>query len=206
MKKKFIIGKKIGMTQLLREDGVAEPVTVVEAGPCPIIKINTQEKDGRNSVLIAYQELKPKKITKPIEGQYKASKVKPHKFLKEFRCDELSSKGIGDIITVANFEANEKIDVRGKSKGKGFTGTIKRWNFSRGPMTHGSKSHRIPGSIGAGTTPGRVLKGKKMAGQHGDAYNTIKNLKIVKIDVSKNLLFIKGAIPGADKGIVEISA
>jgi large subunit ribosomal protein L3 len=206
MSKKFLLGKKIGMTQIITDDGEVIPVTVVEAGPCKVVKLQTPEREGYSAAVVGFQEIEEKKVTKPLRGFFKKQKVAAYRILSEFRLPAEHQLEVGQDILADVFELNQKVNVRGRSIGKGFSGTIRRWNFRRGPMTHGSKSHRITGSIGAGTTPGRVTKGKKMAGQHGNANVTISNLSVVRIDASKNLLFIKGAVPGKRNGILEIEA
>ena len=187
--KKFLLGRKIGMTQIFDEAGEVVPVTVIETGPCKIVKVNTSEKEGYSAVCIGYGEKKKANCIKPELAFFEKANLDPVKVLKEFRVAPNDAHKVGDELTVTQFQPNEKVAVRGKTIGKGFTGTIKRWNFSRGPMTHGSKSHRIPGSIGAGTTPGRVLKGKKMAGHYGDEFVKMRNLKVVRIDAEKNLAY-----------------
>lgn len=206
MSKRFLLGKKIGMTSVITDSGEVIPVTVIEAGPCKVIKIQTQEKDGYSSVLLGFDSIDEKKVTKPLRGFFKKQKVGAYRILSEFRLDVGHDVEVGQDIAADAFEPQTKVNVRGRTIGRGFTGTIKRWNFRRGPMTHGSKSHRITGSIGAGTTPGRVLKGKKMAGRLGNDNVTIRNLAVVKVDASKNLLFVKGAVPGKRNGILEIVA
>ncbi|MDA1353012.1 MAG: 50S ribosomal protein L3 [bacterium] len=206
MSKKFLLGKKIGMTSLITEDGEVIPVTVIEAGPCKVVKIQTPERDGYSSVLLGFVSIDEKKVSKPLQGFFKKQKVGAYRILSEFRTDEQHGVEVGQDISATTFEPQTKVNVRGRTIGRGFAGTIKRWNFRRGPMTHGSKSHRITGSIGAGTTPGRVLKGKKMAGRYGNDNVTIRNLAVVKVDASKNLLFVKGAVPGKRNGILEIEA
>ncbi len=202
-KNKLIIGKKIGMTQIFSES-IVIPVTVIQIEPVNIIKIKTEETDGYEALQIAFGNLKEEKASKPYLGIFKKLNQSVKKYIKEIKLKDISKYQVGDIIGIDAFADNEIVSVRGKTIGRGFTGTIKRWNFRRGPMAHGSKSHRITGSIGAGTTPGRVVKGKKMPGHYGNEFVSIKNLKIVKIDTEKNLLFLKGAIPGKVNNFVEI--
>ena len=206
--KKGIIGKKVGMTQIFNEKGKVIPVTVVEAGPCKVVQKKTTESDGYDAVQVGfdtYAENRAKKlVNKPLTGHFKKAGVAPTRYLREFRLDNVAELEVGNELTVSQFEAGEKIDVSGVSKGHGFSGTIQRWNQHTGPMAHGSKYHRGVGSMGANSTPSRVYKNKKMAGQYGNEQVTILNLKVVKIDSEKNLMAIKGAIPGAKDGIVFI--
>lgn len=199
---KSILGKKIGMTQVFTDSGEFIPVTVIEAGPCVVVQKKTVENDGYNAVQVGFQDIKEKLINKPLKGHFAKSKVDHKKYLREFRDDSLELNE-GDTITVEQFSEGEKVDVTGISRGKGFAGTVKRWNFSRGPMTHGSHFHRAPGSIGS-VDAARVFKGQKLPGRMGNQRKTIKNLEIVKVDKEKNLLLIKGSIPGAKKGLVII--
>ena len=203
--KKAIIGKKVGMTQIFDENGKVIPVTVVEAGPCVISQKKTVETDGYNAVQIGYGDVRPKLVNKPMKGHFDKSDVAPKKVLKECRFDDISSYNIGDIIKVDIFENGEKVDVIGTSKGKGYAGVIKRWNFRRLKETHGTgPTVRKGGSIGACSDPSRVFKGKKMAGHLGAERVTVQNLKIAKIDSENNLIAIKGAVPGPNGGIVLI--
>jgi len=199
---KIFIGKKVGMTQLVAEDGQVTPVTVVQANPCVVVEL--QAVDGAAAtVVLGAGDVKLKKLNRPLKGFFQKQGVEPKSYLKGFRLSDSSQYEVAQQIAVDIFTVDEKVSVRSKTIGRGFTGTIKRHNFKRGPMTHGSKSHRIPGSIGAGTTPGRVLKGQRMPGHYGDAFVTIKNLRVVRVDVESNLLFLAGAIPGK-AGFVEI--
>lgn len=203
--KKAIIGKKVGMTQIFDENGKVIPVTVVEAGPCVVSQKKTVETDGYNAVQIGYGDVRPKLVNKPMKGHFDKSDVAPKKVLKECRFDDISSYDIGDIIKVDIFENGEKVDVIGTSKGKGYAGVIKRWNFRRLKETHGTgPTVRKGGSIGACSDPSRVFKGKKMAGHLGAERVTVQNLKIAKIDSENNLIAIKGAVPGPNGGIVLI--
>ena len=199
--KKAILGKKIGMTQIFLETGELIPVTVVEAGPCVIVQKKTTEKDGYDAIKIGFGEAKIKRLIKPIRGTFDKVGVPIKKVLKEFRLEDTKAYEVGDEIKIDIFEKGDKIDISGISKGKGTQGAIKRHNQSRGPMSHGSKYHRGIGSMGSATHPGRVFKGKKMSGRMGAKKITVQNLEVVRTDVEKNLLLIKGAVPGA-KGAV----
>ncbi len=202
---KALIGKKIGMTQIFDEKGNVVPVTVVEAGPCVVSMIKTVETDGYNAVQLGYGDVKANKLTKPMKGHFDKANVAPKKTLKEFRFDDCAAYTVGDIVKADTFEAGMKVDVTGTSKGKGYAGVIKRWNFSRLKETHGSGPvARHGGSMGACSSPSRVWKGKKMAGHLGAEKVTVKNLKVVKVDVENNLVAIKGAIPGPNGGTVVI--
>ena len=203
--KKAIIGKKIGMTQIFDENGKVIPVTVVEAGPCVVSQKKTVETDGYNAVQIGFGDVRPKLVNKPMKGHFDKSDVAPKKILKECRFDDISAYNIGDIIKVDIFENGEKVDVIGTSKGKGYAGVIKRWNFRRLKETHGTgPTVRKGGSIGACSDPSRVFKGKKMAGHLGAERVTVQNLKVAKVDSENNLIAIKGAVPGPNGGIVLI--
>lgn len=203
--KKAIIGKKVGMTQIFDENGKVIPVTVVEAGPCVVSQKKTVETDGYNAIQIGFGDARPKLVNKPMKGHFDKSDVAPKKVLKECRFDDISSYNIGDIIKVDIFENGEKVDVVGTSKGKGYAGVIKRWNFRRLKESHGTgPTVRKGGSIGACSDPSRVFKGKKMAGHLGAERVTVQNLKIAKIDSENNLIAIKGAVPGPNGGIVLI--
>lgn len=204
-----MIGRKIGMTQVFDENGVAVPVTVVLAGPCQILEVKTPEKHGYSAVKIGFEE-KVKNVNKPEAGYFESvskvagKKVTPKKLLKEFRVEDASSYTVGDVLNAELFEAGEKIDVIGTTKGKGFQGVVKRHGFAGGPASHGSHFHRVPGSIGAATFPARVFKGRKMPGHDGNVRVTTRNLKIFKVDTDNSLLLIKGSIPGPKKGLVYI--
>jgi len=202
--KKGIIGKKIGMTQIFDEVGNVIPVTVIEAGPCVVAQKKTAEKDGYDAVQLGFMDVKEKHLTKPVKGHFEKAGVAPKKHLKEFRLDDCSALNTGDIISVDTFAAGDKVDVTGITKGHGYTGAIKRWNLHKLRMTHGvGPVHRQSGSMGV-IDPARIFKNKKMAGQWGNEQVTVLNLKVVKIDSEKNLIAIKGAIPGAKNGIVFI--
>ncbi len=202
--KKGIIGKKIGMTQIFDEIGNVVPVTIIEAGPCVIAQKKTVENDGYNALQLGFQEVKEKHLTKPEIGHFAKANVPMKKHLKEFRLEDCTAN-VGDFITVDTFAAGDKVDVTGMTKGRGFTGAVKRWNHHTLCSTHGvGPIHREVGSMGANSTPSRVYKNKKMAGQYGNEQVTVLNLKVVKIDSEKNLIAIKGAVPGAKDGIVFI--
>ncbi len=199
-----ILGKKIGMTQIFNEDGVMVPVTVVEAGPMVVTQLKTVENDGYQAVQVGFGETKEKSLNKPQKGHFAKAGVGLKKFVREFRTEEVANYSLAQEINVEMFEAGQKVDVTGTSKGKGFQGPIKRHNQSRGPMSHGSRYHRGPGSMGAASDPSRVYKGKKLAGHMGAVTRTIQNLEVVKVDVEKNLILIKGSIPGPKKGLVVV--
>ncbi len=202
--KKGIIGKKIGMTQIFDEVGNVIPVTVIEAGPCVVAQKKTAEKDGYDAVQLGFMDVKEKHLNKAEKGHFEKAGVAPKKHLKEFRLDDCSALNTGDIISVDTFAAGDKVDVTGITKGHGYTGAIKRWNLHKLRMTHGvGPVHRQSGSMGV-IDPARIFKNKKMAGQWGNEQVTVQNLKVVKIDSEKNLIAIKGAIPGAKNGIVFI--
>ena len=202
---KAIIGKKLGMTQIFSQDGKVIPVTVVEAGPCPIVQIKTLERDGYTAIKLGFDETTEKRLTKPALGQFKKAGVAPQKVLKEFRVEDVTPYEVGKAVTVETFAEGDKVDVSGLTKGHGFTGVIKRWNNHRLKETHGvGPVHREVGSMGANSSPSRVFKGKKMAGQYGHENVTIQNLEVVKVDAARNVLLIKGAIPGPVKGVVLI--
>ena len=203
---KAIIGKKLGMTQIFTEEGKVVPVTVVESGKNFVVQNKTVENDGYNAVQLGFGTVKDKKVTKPMKGHFTKAGVSPVKFIREMRLTDASEYKAGDVISVDIFSAGELIDVTGTSKGKGFAGGIKRHNFRRGPMGHGSKSHREPGSTGAMISGGggRVLKGKKLPGRMGAQKVTIQRLSIVRVDAERNLVLIKGAIPGPKGSFVVI--
>ena len=203
---KAIIGKKLGMTQIFSADGKVIPVTVVEAGPCPIVQLKTVEKDGYSAVKLGFDEVKEATLNKPEAGQFKKAGVACQRVLKEFRVSDISSYEVGKAVTVDTFKDGDKVDVVGQTKGHGFSGVIKRWNQHRLKMTHGTGPvHREVGSMGSISDPSRVFKNKHMPGQYGNERVTVQNLEIVKVDTQRNALLIKGAIPGAVGGIVTIS-
>ena len=204
--KKGLIGKKIGMTQIFDEAGNVIPVTVVEAGPCTVTQIKTVENDGYQAVQVGFGDVKVSRVNKPMKGHFDKADVAPKKTLKEFRHESIDGIEVGNILKADTFEVGEIVDVKGTSKGHGTAGAIKRWNFSRLRMTHGTgPNHRHAGSLGACSSPSRVFKGKKMAGHYGHETVTVQNLKIAKVDAENNLIAIKGAIPGPKGGIVVIA-
>ena len=203
---KAIIGRKVGMTQIFTPDGKVIPVTVVEAGPCPVVQIKTVEKDGYAALKLGFDETSEKKLNKPELGLFKKAGVKPQKVLKEFRLADLSSYEVGKEVTVDIFKNGDKVDVTGTSKGHGFSGVIKRWNHRRLKETHGvGPVHREVGSMSANSTPSRVFKQKKMPGQYGHERVTVQNLEVVRVDAARNALLIKGAVPGPKGSIVAVS-
>jgi len=200
-----LLGNKIGMTQIFDESGNIIPVTILKVGPCVVTQVKTQSKNGYDSIQIGYGNVSSKSLTQPEIGHLQKSNIQPLKYLKEFRVDENESTfKIGQVLNVDSFSPGQLVNIRGKSIGKGFSGLQKRWNFTRGPMTHGSKNHRAPGSIGMGTSPGRVLPGKKMSGQLGNKITTIKKLKVIQIDSDENILVIKGSVPGKPGNLLSI--
>ena len=202
--KKAIIGKKIGMTQIFDENGKVIPVTVVEAGPCVVTQKMTMEKHGYEAIQVGFGEVREKLLNKPAKGQFVKAGVSLRRTLKEFRLENAAEYEVGQEIKADIFEAGDKVDVSGVSKGKGFQGVIKRWNAQRGPMSHGSKFHRAPGSMGASSDPSRTFKNKHMPGHMGAVNTTVLNLEVVKVIPEKNLILIKGGIPGANKATVVI--
>ena len=199
---KAILAKKLGMTQIFDETGKVIPVTVIEAGPNAVIQKKTVENDGYEAVQVGFVDLKEKKTNKPTKGHFAKAGVTPKKFIKEFRLDDVSALNVGDEIKADIFEAGEKVDVAGITKGKGYAGTIKRWGQHRGPMTHGSGYHRGPGSMGMCSDPGRVFKGKRLPGHMGVERVTIQNLAVVRVDAEKNIILIKGGVPGPKGGLL----
>ena len=201
--KKAIVGKKLGMTQFFDQNGNVIPVTVIEAGPCSVTLKKTAENDGYDAVQIGFGEMKATKVNKPMKGHFSKNDVAPKKVLREFRLEDTAALNVGDIIKADVFAEGDAVDVRGTSKGKGYAGTIKRWNFGRLKETHGTGPvHRHGGSLGACSTPSRVFKGKKMAGHLGNERVTVQNLSVVKVDAEKNIIAVKGAVPGPKGGIV----
>lgn len=200
---KGIIGTKVGMTQLFDdESGRVTPVTVIEAGPCPVVCVRTPEADGYTAVQLAFGPVKERRLTRPRAGHLKSAGVAPHRTLIEFR--DADGLNAGDTVTVESFEPGEKVKVSGVSRGKGFAGTIKRHNFGRGPVSHGSHNVRAPGSIGASATPSHVFKGTRMAGHMGAQRVTQRGLRVVEVDAERNLILIRGAVPGGTGALVEI--
>ena len=201
---KGILGKKVGMTQIFSDDGEVIPVTVVEAGPCSVIQKKSEEIDGYNSAQLGFEDVKKFKVSKPLKGHFDKYDVDPKKYIREFRMDGAKELEPGTELKADVFAEGDSVDVTGISKGKGFAGTVKRWNFNTGPKTHGSRNYRLPGAIGGGSDPARVFKGQKMPGHMGREKVTIQNLEVVKVDAEKNLVLIKGAVPGPKKGLLKI--
>lgn len=199
-----LFGEKLGMTQIYDDEGLVIPVTVIKLEKLVVTQVKTEDNDGYNAIQVGFCEVKKRKLTKAELMHLENNKLPAFKYLKEFRVSDPSLYKVGQEIDLSEFDSIEKVDVTGKSIGKGFQGTIKRHNFHRGPMSHGSKNHRLPGSIGAGTTPSRIYKGKKMAGNMGNKNVTVKKLKVVKIDKDKNLLLLKGSVPGPEGKMVAI--
>ena len=201
--KKGLIGKKIGMTQIFDEKGNVIPVTVIECGPCVVAQKKTAENDGYDAIQLGFMDAKAKHMTKAEKGHFEKNGLQIKKHLKEFRYDDCSTYNVGDVITVDTFAAGDKVDITGMTKGHGYSGVVKRWNCHKLRMTHGvGPVHRQAGSMGANSSPSRIFKNKKMAGQYGNEQVTVLNLKVVKIDSERNLIAVKGAIPGAKNGIV----
>ena len=199
-----ILGNKIGMTQIVDDTGNMIPVTILRAGPCIVTQIKTVSTDGYNAIQVGYSQVSSKRLTKPEIGHLGKADVPLVRYLHEYKVDALEKFKLGQEISVNIFESESLVDVTGKTIGKGFAGLQKRHNFGRGPMTHGSKNHRAPGSIGAGTTPGRVIPGKKMAGHLGSKKVTIKKLKVLLVDVDNNLVIVQGAVPGKPGNLISI--
>jgi large subunit ribosomal protein L3 len=199
-----ILGRKLGMTQVWDEDDNIVPVTVIQAGPCVVSQVKTEATDGYDAVQIGFGEIKASRVNKPMKGHFAKAGVEPMRYLREVRVENGDDHKVGDVVSVADFEGVTAVDVTGTSKGKGFQGTIKRWNFACGPITHGSRNQRRPGSIGQCAYPARVRKGLHMAGHMGDERVTVKNLKLVRIDAEQNLMLVKGAVPGAKNALVAI--
>ena len=203
--KKAIIGKKLGMTQIFAENGAVVPVTVIEAGPCVVTQKKTTETDGYEAIQVGYEDVSEKHVNKPAKGHFAKAGVSAKKHLKEFRLEDTSAYNVGDVIAVDTFAAGEKVDVTGITKGHGYSGAVKRWGHHMLQATHGvGPIHRQVGSMGANSTPSRVFKNKKMAGQYGNENLTVLNLEVIKVDAEKNRIAVKGAIPGARGGIVVI--
>ncbi len=202
--KKAILGKKLGMTQLFNEDGIMIPVTVIEAGPCVVVQKKTVETDGYNAIQVGFDDKAERKMNKPMKGHFDKAKVAYKKYLREFKLEDISSLNAGDLIKADIFAAGEMVDVTGTSKGHGYSGTVKRWGTHRGPMSHGSGYHRGVGSMGACSDPSRVYKGKKLPGHYGNVKKTIQNLAVAKVDAERNLILVKGGVPGAKGGLLII--
>jgi len=202
--KKAILGKKVGMTQVFSKDGKAVPVTVIEAGPNVVIQKKTIENDGYEAIQVGFSDKAERKVTKPLRGHFAKAKVATKRFIREFRLEDISGYEIGQELKADVFAEGDKVDISGVSKGKGMQGTIKRYNASRGPMSHGSKFHRAPGSMGASSDPSRTFKGKKLPGHMGSENTTVINLEIIKVDAEKNYLLVKGGVPGIRGSLVMI--
>ena len=203
---KGLIGRKIGMTQIFDESGKVIPVTVIEAGPCVVAQVKTVENDGYQAIQLGFGDVKEKKLTKPAKGHFTKVNVTPKKHLREFRMDSLEGYTVGQELKADVFAAGDKLDIQGISKGKGFQGVIKRHGQSRGPMGHGSMYHRRPGSMGPTSTPGRVFKGKKLPGHMGAQTISIQNLEVVRVDLDKNVILVKGSVPGAKGAILKLKS
>ena len=202
--KKALIGKKLGMTQIFDENGTVIPVTVLEAGPCVVAQVKTLENDGYEAVQLGFGEVKENKLNKPEKGHFAKANIAPKKHLREFRLDSIENINVGDELKADTFAAGDQLDIQGTSKGKGFQGVIKRHGQHRGPMGHGSMYHRRPGSMGPTSTPGRVFKGKKLPGHMGRVTVTIQNLDVVKVDSDKNVVLVKGSVPGPKGAILKL--
>ena len=202
--KKAILAKKLGMTQIFTETGTLIPVTVLEAGPCVVVQIKTLDKEGYNAIQVGFVDAKPKKLIKPMKGHFDKNSIAPKKVLKEFRLESISGYEVGKVIKADVFANGERVDITGISKGKGTKGPIRRHNFSRGPESHGSKYHRGVGALSAGTTPAEVPKGRRMSGRMGNEKITVQNLTIVRSDAEKNVILVKGAVPGNKGSVVVI--
>ena len=200
-----LLGNKIGMTQIFDESGNIVPVTIIKVGPCIVTQIKTKVKDGYDAIQVGYSNISNKLLTQSELGHLRKSNIQPLKYLKEFRIDNVTEFEVGQVLNVDLLSIDQLVNIKGKTIGKGFSGLQKRHNFTRGPMTHGSKNHRAPGSIGMGTTPGRVLPGKKMAGQLGNKLTTIKKLKIIQLSLEENILIIKGSVPGKPGNLLSIT-
>ena len=204
--KKAILGKKIGMTQFFRADGTMIPVTVIEAGPCPVVQKKTVANEGYDSVQLGFAELRDKLANKPRKGHFAKANVKAMRYLREFRLEDAASYEVGQIVKADVFAEGDKVDVSGTSKGHGFQGVVKRHHQGRGRMTHGSHFHRAPGSMSACSDPSRVFKTKNLPGHMGSEHVTVQNLEVVRVDAERNLLLVKGAVPGAKGGLVTVKS
>ena len=204
--KKALLGKKVGMTQIFDEEGKVVPVTIIEATPCIVTQIKTVEQDGYQAVQLGFGDVKERKVNKPELGHFKKNGLTPKKYLREFRIDSIEGMNVGDELKADVFAVGDRVDIQGTSKGKGFQGVIKRHGQSRGPMGHGSMYHRRPGSMGPTSTPGRVFPGKKLPGHMGNVTVTIQNLEVIKVDLDKNVILVKGSVPGAKGSILKIKS
>ena len=203
---KTLIGKKVGMTQIFDEKGRVIPVTVIEAGPCVVAQVKSVETDGYNAIQLGFGDVKESKLNKPEKGHFAKANIAPKKHLREFRLDSVEGITVGTELTVTEFAEGDRLDIQGTTKGKGFQGVIKRHGQHRGPMGHGSMYHRRPGSMGPTSTPGRVFKGKKLPGHMGVETVTIQNLEVVKVDLDKNVILVKGSVPGAKGAVLKIKS
>lgn len=202
---KCILGEKIGMTQIFNEDGTIIPVTAIKAGPCTVIQNKTEEKDGYNAIKVGFTDKKETRMNKPDLGQFKKANVSAKRYVREFRLNDSEKYQVGQEIKASDmFKPGDRVDITGVSKGKGFQGAVKRWGQARGPMGHGSMYHRRPGSMGAGSNPSRVFKGKKLPGHMGAVRVTVQNLDVVRIDDQNNIMLVKGAVPGPKGGLLII--
>ncbi len=199
-----ILGKKVGMTRLFGENGEVIPVTVIEAGPCHIVQVKTKETDGYEAVQMGFKQKRENLINRPARGHFRRADVPPLRFLREFKPDSVETYQMGDQVTVDIFSAGELVDISGVSKGKGFAGVVERWHFKGGKASHGAETHRAPGSIGASSFPSRVFKGLPMAGRMGGKRVTVQNLEVVRVDIEKNALLVKGSVPGPTNGMLII--
>ena len=202
--KKAILGKKVGMTQVFAEDGTIIPVTVVEAGPCTVVRKKTNERDGYEAICVGFSDIREGLVNKPKMGEFKKAEIDPKRFVREFKFENTADYEVGQDIKADIFETGDFIDVTAISVGHGFTGPIRRWNQSRGPMTHGSHYHRGPGSMGAASSPSRVFKGKHLGGHWGSEKITVQNLQVVRVDVERNMILIKGSTPGRRGALVTV--
>jgi large subunit ribosomal protein L3 len=200
----MLIGRKIGMTQFFEESGRVVPVSVIEAGPCPVVQVKTPEKEGYAAIQIGFDQVKEHRATLARKGHCKKAGVEPQRILREQRVGDASEYKVGDLLDVKVFEGAQRVHVTGVAKGRGFAGTVKRHNFQRGRKTHGNSNYRAPGSVGNCATPSRIFKGKRLPGRMGGVQSTAKNLEVVQVDADNNLLFVRGAVPGANQGIVFI--
>jgi large subunit ribosomal protein L3 len=198
----LLIGKKIGMTQLFEDSGRAIPVSVLQVGPCPVVQVKTMEKDGYTAIQIGFQEIKESRAGKPMSGHFAKANLKPHRILREVRVEDAGKYKVGDTVDLKEFEGANQVHVAGTTKGRGFAGTTRRYGFRTGRATHGNKCHRAPGSVGNCATPSRIFKGKRMPGRMGGVNRTVKNLEVVQVDTENHLLFVRGAVPGANNGLV----
>jgi large subunit ribosomal protein L3 len=201
----ILIGKKIGMTQIFEESGKAIPVSVLQVGPCPVVQIKTKEKDGYTAIQIGFHEVKESRVGKPTLGHFAKAGLKPQRVIREVRVDDTEPYKVGESVDLTAFEGTSRVHVAGTTKGRGFAGTTKRHGFRTGRATHGNKCHRAPGSVGMCATPARIFKGKRMPGRMGGVRRTVKNLEVVQMDTENHLLFVRGAVPGANNGFVFVS-